>query len=227
MTIRISRPEDEGILQASKWLSFRVLLDEDELENLLSSLPPFAFYNVSNLVTLSAASFSLQDFLSAYRTYITSIKQGKSPEVLKPLFSSVMTTTEESLYAFPAKADKYILKPLFPVVQLSHHHFSFSPENQTFHSMIHSQNAISWGLQFSYPQIFSNSIKGDVIEVLKNPEMPNTDLFRTLSKWMRHYSRPTPFYYQGKRINATFRIGKQCLSWIHQVRALEPLEVKL
>ena len=226
MSIRISHPKDEGILQASKWLSFRALLDQDELEDLIAALPTFFIYNVSNLVTIEDASLSVEAFKNAHLAYISSLKEGKVPQESKVFFSSIWTTSPKSIYAFPAKQEHYIIKPLMPVVQLSQHHFSFSPINETFHSMVHSQEAISWGLQFSYPQIYSNSIQGDVIEVLKNPDMPNTPLFRILSKWMRDRTRPVPFLFQGKRINPTFRIGKQCLTWIHHHPQLTHLEVK-
>ncbi|MCB1080336.1 MAG: hypothetical protein KDK69_00810 [Chlamydiia bacterium] len=214
--MKLSHPKEEGLLQASKWLSHRALVDVREMQDLLESLPPFAIYNVSELVSLQTARISVENFLAKYIDYVTSLKAGvfvdETP--FKPTFSCVFSASPKALYAMKAKEGQYIIKPLEPVVQLSFHHFIFSREQLQFHSMVHSQEAVSWGLQFSYPQLYSNSLKGDVIEVFKDPENPNTKLFQTLAKWMRSATTPVPFLLDDKKIHATFRIGKECFPWI-------------
>ena len=165
--MKLSHPKIEGILQASKWLSHRALIDSIELENLFETLFPFFIYNVSELVALDKAEISHEDFLVRYVDYIASLKAGLVPDEapLKPYFSAVFSASREALYAMEAKEGKYIIKPLAPVVQLSLHHFVYSSEEQRFHSMIHARNAVTWGLQFSYPQIYSNSKTLDIVEV--------------------------------------------------------------
>ena len=80
---------------------------------------------------------------------------------------------------------------------------------------MHSKEAITWGLQFSFPQIYSNSIKNEVVEVYKDKNYTNTQLFKELAVWMRRQTLPTPFMYKNKRINAQFRLGKKCINWIN------------
>jgi len=210
---RISHPKEEGIFQASKWFSYRVLLDEAEMESLFSTLPAFSLYNVSEIVQPNQAVLSKEAFLSEYASSIQALKQGTVYHPPKPLFSSALSATPDAFYAMDVKKG-VILKILEPVVQLSLHHFTYAPDNQSFHFMVHSQESIQWGLQFSYPQLYSNSIKGDVVEVMKDHNYPNTKLFRSLMKWMRNHSRPIPFLIEGKRVNVEARIGNLCFEWI-------------
>ena len=214
--MKLSHPKTEGILQASKWLSHRALLDTTEMQALLEALPSFEIYNVSELVTMQDMGISNEGFLTKYIDYITELKAGVSPEemLLKPVFSCVFSASPEALYAMKVKEDAYIIKPLKPVVQLSLHHFTFSEELGRFHSMVNSEEAVSWGLQFSYPQLYSNSLQGDLIEVFKNSDNQNTHLFQSLAKWMRKETQPVPFLIQGQKVYATFRLGKACFPWI-------------
>lgn len=210
---RVSHPKDEGTFQASKWFSYRVLLDETEMQDLFATLPPFELYNVSEVVSSEQAIFPREEFLSEYAKSIQALKKGEIYTPPKALFSSALSATSEAFYAMDVKKG-IILKILQPVIQLSLHHFTYAPENQSFHFMVHSQESIQWGLQFSYPQLYSNSIQGDVIEVMKDHAYPNTALFRTLMKWMRNHSRPVPFLIQGEKKNVEARMGLQCFDWI-------------
>ena len=214
--MKLSHPKKAGVMQASKWLTHRALLDTAEMQSLLDSLPHFNIYNVSELVTMQEARISIEDFLAKYIDYVTNLKAGVPVEEapFKPTFSCAFSSDPTALYAMKAKEGLYIIKPIKPVVQLSFHHFLFSPEHCQFHSMVHSKHAVSWGLQFSYPQLYSNSLDGDVIEVFKNEESPNTRLFQALAKWMRKATTPVPFLLGTKKIHATFRLGEGCFNWI-------------
>lgn len=212
-SFRISHPNKEGTFQASRWISYRVLLDDIEMEDLLFSLPPFSFYNVSEIIDPKGGVFSRKDFLREYRLYIGSLKRGELYRLPKPMFSSAMSATSEAFYAMDVKKG-VILKLLKPVIQLSLHHFTYSSQDQAFHFMVHSQKSITWGLQFSYPGLYSNSVKGDLFEVMKEHAFPNTALFKRIVKWMRHHSRPTPFLIKEKRVNIEARLGLKCFSWI-------------
>jgi len=216
--MKLSHPEEEGVLHASKHLSHRVLLDTAEMQDLLESLPNFSIYNVSHLVSLENARISIEDFLAKYIDYVSILKAGVSLDEtpFKPTFSCAFSATSKALYAMKVKEGQYIIKPIHPVVQLNLHHFIFSSELNQFHSMVHSKQSISWGLQFSYPQIYSNSLRGGVIEVFKDGDNPNTKLFQALARWVRKATMPVPFLSDDKKINATFRIGMGCFNWIHK-----------
>lgn len=223
---RISHPKKEGVFQASKWFSYRVLLDSFEMEDLFFSLPPFSLYNVSEIVSPAEAVFSHQDFLEAYTSHIQALKKGVIEDPPKAMFSSAMSSSNDVFYAMDVKKG-VILKLLQPVIQLSIHHFTYSPERKAFHFMVHSQESVSWGLQFSYPQLYANSIKGDVIEVMKDRSLPNTILFRALMKWMRNNSRPSPFLIEGRRVNVEARLGNQCFEWINEHPGLKEQNLEI
>lgn len=221
--MQLSHPKVEGHMQASKWLSHRALLDVREMESLFKALSSFKIYNVSQLVDLDNAVISKETFLSKYIDYVTSLKAGLIPDdqVFKPYFSAAISASQDSLYAIEAKGGEYIIKPKEPVIQMSFHHFTFSPDHNAFHSMVHSKSAVTWGIQFAFPQLYSNSLKHDIIEVYKNSEFPNTVLFKTLARWMRSNTIPAPFRVGMIPINATFRLGKRCLDWIHHHAQIE------
>jgi len=227
--MRLSHPEVEGTIQASKWLSCRALLDAKEMEALLSFLPSFSIYNVSELVDLQTARFSIEDFLAKYIDYVATIKAGLIPDqvLFKPYFSASFSATSKALYAMKVKDGKYIIKAKEPVVQLSLHHFTYCFEQQKFHSMIHSEEAVTWGLQFSFPQLYANSNDNDIVEVYKDENNPNTILYKALSKWIRSHTTPTPFMIEGKQKNATFRLGKESFAWAKKHPQIETFRLSL
>ena len=225
---RISHPHIEGFFQASRPLFCRVLLDVKEMEELFSYLPPFVFYNVSQLVSKEAFCFSKQEFLEGYRHYVNILKEGKAFcfSLLKPLFSAVLSSTETSLYAMKVK-EKYLIKKLEPTIQLSLHHFSFCKESKICHSMVNGKEVISWGLQFSYPTLYSNSKKGKVIEIMKQKTFPNNLLFRILRRFIRSRSQPVFFWVDGHRINSHMRLGNNCFKWIDTYKHLSQQGLKI
>ncbi len=212
---RISSPKTEGILQVSKWLKVQVLLDAEEVKSLLEALGTVHFVVVSEPISVSEAVISSSLFLEKYREYVELLKQGSVPptEQFRRPFSSAMTTTLESFYAIPA-GEKYLIKPIKPVVQLQAHHFFYSSLDGKFHPMVLSPESISWGLQFSYPQLFQDPQTRQVIRVTDTPDFPNSALFSKLQKWIRSETLPTPFQVGGIRVNPPIRIGKKTLAWI-------------
>ncbi len=73
------RPTASGVLQASKWLSYPVLIDADEMEALFKELRDFEIYLVSGVSKRGEEKISREAFLELYRTYIDALKEGKLP----------------------------------------------------------------------------------------------------------------------------------------------------
>ncbi len=212
--IRISHPKYEGEMQLSKWLKIEVLLDPDEIQELFKALGRFSIYNVSEVVSAQSMEISKEAFIRDYESYVAQLQEGKQSVTSYASFSAVLTHTDQVLYALPIKENAYLLRPIKPVIQLRMHHFSYSIEDHAFHSMILGKGTVSWGLQFSYPQIYKHSEDEDFCEVLKEDSFPNTPLFKIIVKWMRKNSLPTPFIIDNRRVNTTFRLGKRCFDWI-------------
>jgi hypothetical protein len=215
MKIRISSPKIEGMLQVSKWLKVQVLLDQEEMQELLATLGEMAFVCVSDPVVAEEAIVSAQDFEAKYAEYVQMLKQGVVPSTsaFRRYFSSAMSSDLNSFYAMAISQDKYLIKPIKPVIQLQAHQFFYSEQDKKFHPMVLSEESISWGLQFSYPQVFQDV---HTRTVGKTSEFSDHALFTKLLKWMRSNTRPTPFVVGGALTNSPIRIGRKSLAWIEK-----------
>lgn len=212
--VRISSLEKEGVMQAAKWVSHRVLLELSEMRSLFEELSPFYLLNVSEIIAQDSFFISEESFLSAYEKTLAGLKGGNSTKEFSKIFSAAFSSSLSPFYAMKVKENGYLIKVIEPVIQVRSHQFSFSEIDHTFHSMVHGVDVIPWGLQFSYPQIYTNSLEGDIVEVLKNPKCINTKWYKKLANWVRNNTSPVSFIIDGKRVNATFRAGHQCYDWI-------------
>jgi hypothetical protein len=194
----------------SKFLLVPVLLDSAEMKALFAELGDFFIFDVSRV--LDDGEISRGEFLSVYAEYVEGLKRGEV--ITSPWFSSCFTTTEETIETIVVPDGRAMRKACAPVVQLQPHTFTYSTDDGKFRSMVRGEGAISWGIQFSYPQLFEDPKSRDIVKV--DGTFPNTPFFRALQRWVRHHTRPTPFEVEGRRINVPIRLGKQCFEWIDQ-----------
>ncbi|MDN3506986.1 MAG: hypothetical protein P0S96_07140 [Simkaniaceae bacterium] len=213
MPLDLSTPEKEGQLQVSKSRKLPILLDTSEMQALFQNLEPFHIFDVARPVNLDEAEISKEDFLKSYALYIQGIKEGNLIEENLPLFSSIFTSSPEVLYAMELKNGKVLIKPRLPVVQLQRHHFVYS---DAFHSGVMGTDSITWGIQFSYPQLYLDPKTKSIGKVDRSEKFPNTLLFQRLAKWVRDHTSATPFEIEGKKVNQPMRLGKNSFSWINQ-----------
>lgn len=212
--IKISTPKEEGVLQVSKSLKYQVLLDDSEMKSLLELLGPIFLGVVSEPVTLKTALIEKEEFLEKYRQYILFLKKGEVPEesTFRKYFSLAISADLNAFYAMDVKQDRFLLKTIMPVIQMQVHHFLYSIVDEKFHPLVLGKESVSWGIQFSYPQIAQNPKTGSIQKV--SSDNANTFLFTKLSQFMREYTRPTPFMIKEKNMNEPIRIGKECFAWI-------------
>jgi len=228
-TFRVSSPSQEGLLQVSKWIKVQILLDQEEIVELFKKLDPFYFVTVSKPVKEQNALLAQKDFLQAYLEYIQSLKKGKvvQDSYLRECFSCAMTRSKEVFYAMPVSEDRLLIRPVLPIIQMQMHQFLFSSMDKVFYPMVLGQKTVSWGIQFSYPQFYQDPKTKEIVRVIKKDLFPNTELFALLMKWVRQFTIPTPFLVEEERINATIRIGKKCMSWMHLHPQLQELGIKV
>lgn len=205
---------DEAVMQISKSRKIPILIDLNEMENLFSFLGDFVIYNVSRPVSKEEMCISREHFLQTYEMYINGIKKGKliDETPLKPFFSAVFTLDSDVLYAIELKNRKYLVRARRPVIQLQRHHFIYSDH---FHSGVMGFESITWGIQFSYPQLFLDPSTKAIGKVDKSDAFPNTALFARFIKWVRDNTGATPFILDGKKSNQPMRLGINCFSWIN------------
>jgi len=208
-------PNQAQSFSVSKWLKHQVLLDDSEMEELCSHLTPFHFFNVSEIKPLEELELSLENFLKAYQDYIEILKAGRVPldRHIQRHLSCALTADANSLYAHPVGTEKFLAKPLKPVVQMQQHRFFPSKTAGTIHPMVMSHESIHWGVQLAYPQIFFD---GTVYSKVSDEALfPNTALFTKVVKWLRSATVPTTFLLDDKKISTPIRIGKHCFAWVH------------
>ena len=205
-------------LQASKWLQLQVLLDSEEIACLFKSLLPFFLYTSGAICPLDKGAISLETFLGYYKEYIETIKMGKIPDQVacRSLFSPVLTASLEALFSIPIGIDRQIIRVSSPVIQLQAHTLDYSSVDKKFHSMVFGNDSISWGIQFSYPQLIQDTETKQVETIKDNPKFVNTALFQAIQKWIRQATIPVPFIVDDRVIHVPIRIGKKCLPWINQ-----------
>ncbi len=220
MSLNISTPQVEGVLQVSKARKLPILISFEEMRRLFDFLGSFFIFDVSRPLELENGEIPKQLFLEKYHEYVEGIRQGKliDESILRSLFSSVITSTAQALYAMPLSNGKYLVKPKIPVIQLQRHHFIFS---ESFHSGVISGESVTWGVQFSYPQLFLDPKTQEIGKVEKNEKFPNTELFHQMAKWVRDHTAPTPFIFEGRQINQPMRLGKECFGWINHHPSLQ------
>lgn len=224
---QIAQPSNRGRLEASKWLTLRLLVDPSEIKALILPLKSLLICNVSECVPKEQALLSPEAFLRSYENYVRELQEKKRPDrsTLRPFFSSAWTTSSQALIATPVPPDRLMLRPILPVVQLCAHFFLFSSKSKKFHSMVHGKETVPWGLQFSYPQLYAQS--GELIYTLKNQELANNALFSSIKKWVRDETRPARFLAQNERVVATFRISPAAATWMRGHPSLKQLGLEL
>lgn len=213
--IVISSLEKEGLMQVAKWNKFPVLLDSVEMQELFTYLSPFHLVNVSSPVKIGMEEISSQEFLQGYGEYVGSLKQGEIPllETYRSLLSCALSRTFDPFYAIKVGADRLLVKPRMPVIQLQAHSFFYSEVDKQFHSMVQGKQSVLWGVQFSYPQLFQDPKAKTIVKVRE--EFENTSLFSSLSQWIRSNTLATPFVVEGVRTNSPMRIGKKGIEWVN------------
>lgn len=215
-------------LQASKWQKCPLLIDVEEMRDLMTSIGPFWIVQVSGVIKRGDEVIDPKLFLEVYSNYIEALKEGRVPADprIRSLFSSVWTTDLESIYTVPVSESTVLVKVAKPVVQLQSHRFDYSSADGSFRSMVLGQEAVDWGIQFSFPHFYQDA-ECQVVTVREEEQFPNAFLFKKVQQWVRGHTSPIPFDIDGKRVNVPIRIGKQCFSWINQHRQLILKDLKI
>lgn len=216
--IKVVQDPKKPSLQASKWLQMQMLVDAKELEDLFLHLGEFNLFRIGSLMTLEELTVSKEEFLDLYEKYISSLKQGLLPDIPKfrRAFSIVLTSTSDALFSCQVGENQYLLKVAKPIIQLQAHAMHFSKDDHKFRPMIFGPDTITWGLQFSYPQLYQDPQTLTIEKANSKEECPNASLFQNIRKWQRDSTIPTAFLVEGEKVNIPIRIGKECLSWINR-----------
>jgi len=209
--------QHEPSFQASRWLQIPFLVSATELKILFDEMGEFSIFQLGGVQEVGKGDVNRDRFLSVYAGYVAALQEGKQPNKAQYglVFSSAITKDPKSLYGIKVAEGKKIIRMRRPVIQIQEHLFDYSQDDQRFRSNVYGTESVTWGLQFTYPQLFKDPQTDQVYNVMKDPSFPNTELFRTFQRWMRGQTQPVPFVVDGKKINAPIRLGKECFEWIN------------
>lgn len=192
--------------KVSKWLTSAFLLDSEELTHFFEEMGDFQLFRTGEILS-SLDPLSKKEFSFQYEGYLKSLHTVRNQK-MPPL---LMTYNEKDVYGLKVGQDRYLIYPRSPVIQVREHQFTLTIDDR-IQPMVFGKDSIRWGLIFSYPQIFYDPLEKKVVQVLKEVDSVNTIGFKKLQKWVRDYTKPAAFSIKGKKVNATFRIGKKSFS---------------
>jgi len=217
-SLRIASIESEPPMEVSKWLKLQALVDFQEMISLFDALGSFEIYLTGTVTKSGEGGVSREEFLEVYQNYIASLMKGEVPEdsIYRPYFNAIFTVSSDLLYAIPVSQGRQLIRTSKPVVQLQSHSMDYSLLDEKFRPMVFGVDSISWGIQFSYPQLFLDPKTKEILQISENEMFPNTKLFRQLQKWLRKETIPTSFQVENEKINVPMRLGKKCLGWINK-----------
>lgn len=216
-------------MSMAQWTPVRALLDLDEMHALCLKLPAFSLYQAGSVLPTGHGEFDLKQFLSAYETYLLALRMGKFPayKQLRHALCAFWSAEEDTIAVKAVSETEQVLSPAQPLIQLQPHAFCYSAFDTSFRSMVFGASSLPWGLQWSYPQIYQDPKTQDIYKVATSPQKPNTLLFRTLQRWMRHNTQPLQVLVGNQRICLPIRVGPKCLKWIHTHPQLHTWNVQI
>lgn len=214
---RFSTADVEGTMNVSKWLNIQALLDTSEIKELFEILHPCLIVPVGCVVERAKPHLATDEFFKSYDLYVDALKRGLDPQPrhFASAFSCALSRGPEEFYAIEVGADKMLVKPLRPVVQMQAHSMGYSVIDEQIYPMVRGPDTITWGIQFGFPALFQDRKKTQANNTFKDEGFRNSELFQLIQKWMRRHTRSTPLMIHQRVANIPVRIGHQCFSWVN------------
>ena len=216
-------------LQVSRFLQQQVLLEPTELKTLLESLEGALHFYASSGLAVGKTEVSLEEVLMSYADYIQGVRSGNEidPSILRKNLTLLMTVGNNDVYSQELSQGRVIARAISPVIMIQAHTLAFSAEDRCCRSMVLGPDALYWGLQFSYPQLYQDPSTQEVLSVDRSEKYPNTALYFSIQKWLRHNSQALNVKMQDTAFRSPIRLGLSCESWINQMEVLQEKGVEL
>lgn len=212
-------------MQATKWLKLPLFLSPEEIKALFESLGKIHIVPLSGVFRNGMEELSPSGYEALYRTYLEALYRGEPASPDKKLISA-WTLDLDAIQVTPV-ASGVLVKPRLPVVQVQPYWLNYSTTDEKFHEMAFSRESLSWGLQFSFPQLFQEPAHLEILKV-QEPDFPNAGLFKKIQRFSRAATVPTPFLLpNGSSLNHPCRIGKAFLDQASEMPQLSEKGLKL
>lgn len=208
--------------QASRWLKTRLLLSALSMKELMDHLEPLCFIQAASVIKSADPCVSKDDFLAAYSDYVQHLEQDEAGcsafAKRSSLFTLTLSTSQEIAKTYEVRPGFFLTRLSEPGVQVRPCLVDFSHLSRQFSYRALGATSISWGLEFSYPQLIQKA-GGTIENGLKEPFV-NGSLFKKLQKWARLQTRPAIFNFEGQKIISELRIGEDT-SWAEDMPAIK------
>lgn len=185
--------------QAAKWVRIPLLLSTSEMEALLQILPKW-IVPLSGVIEEEKQVISQKEFLAFYDAYVQQLDAGVKRPAIDRRLTCAFSNDLGNFRASPV-SNGVLIRVIRPVLQVQPYMIHYSEPLKKFIDTTHTQDSFAFGLAFSTPQLFQNPETKDI-------EKKIDPIFKSLQKWSREMTIPTPFLVDGKIINFSSRIGK-------------------
>ncbi|GAB5411111.1 MAG: hypothetical protein ChlgKO_02250 [Chlamydiales bacterium] len=180
------------MLQAAKLLKTHAIIEE--MEALFSALPDFQILQLGRFIENPV--IAKKDFLSASK------KSLSDPNFASPCFSCAWTSDPEAFVEHTHEDGRKLIQLVAPVLQLRPHRYLVSEGK--VHLMVYGKNTTAFGIEFSYPALFSTIEDPRVRKTLHEP-LPNNALYKAFASWIRRNTRPQKIEIAGEMVLTTMR----------------------
>jgi hypothetical protein len=214
----------ERELKASKFLKLHFILTEERLAEFFNSIPSLRYIPVGKVFDLEEPLPAIDSFLSHYREYLAQTIRGKlvSAHPFRLPLSGAFSLTDQAFGIQTVGQHQQLFKPRMPVLQFQLMSFIVGIDDEIHFTF--GKDAITIGLQASYPQLFIDENHQIKNGLLVN-DSPNAALYKNFSAFLREHTTLMKFQIKGKTRISTIRLSPELLPMIQQHPSLAPYMV--
>jgi len=178
-------------LQASLWMTQRVLLTPQELQELFDSLPQFFLFSLSAIGPQERFALKRSTFLENYEAFFATLFEHKDArfQFHKKQLTVAMTADLDALHLVQAAQDKYLIHLHQPVIVIGLSVFHYDAESSKVMFTDHLQASIRVGLEFKFPQFYQDPKTMQPVKHFTDKTHLNTQLYKALQKWIRDHTK--------------------------------------
>jgi hypothetical protein len=202
----------------SGFLQQGVLFSLKDLEEALTLLEPFEFYNVSSVQTSQSLPITQRAFLQFYKSYLSHLFEGTECDESKiaMMFSHAIASDSHFFVKMELPGDRFLFKPKRSVIQLQPLGLFISSLNQEIHTKTFAKDAQSFGLKWNFPTIYEDAQEHKIHELTPNDS--EFQKFTKLRQFIRHHTQPLIVTHAGEKKVYTFRYSKDLKDQISKMK---------
>ncbi len=184
------------------------------MKRFLDSLGSCLIVSPVQILTLETYQLSQESFLERYGRYLDWIGSdpGFPSSKVRNDCTLMISSGPDSFYSVPV-AGGFFLKPGLPVVSVRTYHCFISSLDGSLRSMAMNVDSFTFGLEFSYPQIYEDPRTGEFRKTLLDSDSPNTALYKKMTSALRRQTKPLLIEINGNKVAAPFRVGIDSSDW--------------